>query len=99
MEEIRKYVGESVWIGLYQKDKNSEPKGNFIWVNGMDMAQGYTKNFGSCCGQPDNGGDTEDYVEAWKDWMNDLRNTENRFFLVEVSATGEQSKIDFTDST
>jgi|GEM_PF-1003372 len=99
-KEIReKITGESVWIGLYQKDKNSEPKGSFVWTNGLEMTQGYTKNFGSCCGEPNNSGGSEDYVEAWSDGMNDLGNGANKFFLVEISTSGENSSVDFTDTT
>ncbi|MFN5054920.1 MAG: FG-GAP-like repeat-containing protein [Bacteroidota bacterium] len=99
MAEYIKYINESVWVGLYQINKSNEPKGNFVWTNGLEMAQGYTKNFGTAFGEPNNSGGSEDYVEAYKDWMNDLSNGAGRFFLVEVNKNTESSSVDFIDSS
>ncbi|MEY3920920.1 MAG: hypothetical protein RL634_681, partial [Bacteroidota bacterium] len=98
MNEARKTTQESMWIGLYQKDKLNEPKGNWVWVNGMDLSSGYTINFGTNYGQPD-GGENEDYAEAWRDGMNDGQDSWGRYYLVEIDKNGDNSSVDFTDTT
>ncbi|MFN5008829.1 MAG: lectin-like protein, partial [Bacteroidota bacterium] len=98
MNEAKKTTGETMWIGLYQKDKNNEPKGSWVWVNGMDMSAGYTLNFGSNYGEPNNSGNNEDWCEARWDYMNDGGNGD-RFYVIEIDKSGDNGTVDFTDTT
>jgi len=98
MNEAKKTTGETIWIGLYQKDKTNEPRGNWVWVNGMDMSAGYTLNFGNNYGEPNNAGGNEDWCEARWDYMNDGGNGD-RFYLIEIDRSGDNGTVDFTDTT
>src|ERR1041384_4270259 len=48
--------GNYVWLGGFQSDKLAEPAGHWTWADGEPFV--YTNWNG---GQPDNGGNTEDY--------------------------------------